>query len=269
MYFKIEDAKYWYEIDGNGPPVVLFHGFTGSTSTWYSVIPVLKEHFQIITVDLPGHGKTRTQSPRTMEACCFDIKQLLFHLKLSEVHLVGYSMGGRTALSFAMFYPEMVTSLCLESSSPGLNSTEERMNRAANDEKLASKIEQDGLIAFVHYWENIPLFHTQKRLSAVVQQSIRQERLAQTEEGLARSLRYMGNGKQPSWWSELTRFEKPVLLVVGSDDQKFIQINKRMKKRIKSSDLVIVDNSGHAIHVEQPKIFGKIVTAFILKINSL
>lgn len=265
MYYTIEEATYWYEVHGEGAPVVLLHGFTGSTSTWSTFIANWKEHFQLITIDLPGHGKTVTKSPRTMEACCSDLKKLFQHLNFSEIHLIGYSMGGRTALSFAMFYPEWVASLTLESASPGLASEYERIKRVQHDEGLAQRIEQAGIVDFVDFWENVPLFETQKKLAPAVQQAIRQERIGQSEEGLSQSLRFMGTGKQPSWWEQLTLFPKPVLLIVGTADKKFMQINEMMEKRLQTGELAAIEKVGHAIHVEEPEIFGKLVTEFIFK----
>ncbi|MBP1950320.1 2-succinyl-6-hydroxy-2,4-cyclohexadiene-1-carboxylate synthase [Virgibacillus litoralis] len=263
MYFKVNDASYWYEIDGQGKEtVVLLHGFTGTAATWTSFINDWQDHYQILTVDLPGHGKTTLGTPRTMEECCSDLIHLLNYLKLEKVHLAGYSMGGRTALSIAMLYPERIKSLTLESASPGLNSDDERKSRVNHDEKLARRIEQNGIESFVEFWENIHLFKTQKSLPNNIQNQIRDERLAQSAEGLAYSLRYMGTGKQPSWWDQLQDITIPVLLIVGAYDQKFIDINKLMSERISSSKLVIVENAGHAIHVEQPGIFGKIVNEF-------
>lgn len=267
MYFTRDDATYWYEIEGKGAPVLLLHGFTGSTTTWKTFISEWKDQFQMIAVDLPGHGKTVTPSPRTMETCCKDLQALLHYLQLSEVHMIGYSMGGRTALTFAMLFPDQVASLTLESASPGLSSEAERVRRRENDEKLAQRIEQYGIERFVDFWENIPLFATQKQLSNKVLQVIRRERLSQSERGLAQSLRSMGTGIQPSWWGQLKQFARPVLLLAGAEDKKFTRINLEMKKRIAASQLNIVENIGHAIHVEEPEIFGKIVTEFILKEN--
>ncbi|MUK90044.1 2-succinyl-6-hydroxy-2,4-cyclohexadiene-1-carboxylate synthase [Ornithinibacillus sp. L9] len=268
MKFNIGDATYWYEIHGIGEPVVFLHGFTGSSQTWSPLVHNLKSKFQIVTIDLPGHGKTKINSPRTMEACCHDLNQLFQHLSLESVHLVGYSMGGRTALSFAMLYPGLIKSLILESASPGLALQQERHNRRANDEKLAERIEKEGLESFVDFWENIPLFNTQKQLPSNKQKIIRDERMSHTEKGLACSLRHMGTGSQPSWWNELSNFHKPVLLMAGEYDHKFVKINERMKESLSNSDLRIIKNAGHAIHVEQAEIFGKIVTEFILQ-NSL
>src|SRR5699024_1507643 len=91
---------------------------------------------------------------------CDDLKEIFTQLGLTSINLLGYSMGGRTALSFAMFYPEMIQSLILESSSPGLKNATDRVKRMKHDEKLASRIERKGVEAFVDFWEDIPLFHT-------------------------------------------------------------------------------------------------------------
>ncbi|GGB36864.1 putative 2-succinyl-6-hydroxy-2,4-cyclohexadiene-1-carboxylate synthase [Lentibacillus populi] len=268
MYVTINDASYWYEVTGQGPPVVLLHGFTGSSATWNTVVDTWYKEFRFIRIDLPGHGKTRTQTPRTMQTCCDDLMQLLTYLEFDKVHLLGYSMGGRTGLSFAMMYPEMVASLILESASPGLETENERRARMAHDENLAQKIEQEGISAFVNFWEDIPLFQTQRKLPPKKRREIRDERLSQSAPGLVQSLRYMGTGKQPSWWEQVRELSVPVLLVAGALDEKFVKLNQRLKNRLQSGDLIIVEDVGHAIHVEQPTFFGKIVTEFILKVCS-
>lgn len=265
MKFTVGDATYHYEVTGEGRPIVLLHGFTGSHHSWSSFISEWQDGFQLITIDLPGHGKTSTNTPRTMEACCHDLQQLFEHLALTSFHLVGYSMGGRVALSFAILFPQYISSLTLESSSPGLRSKDEQRQRIKRDEKLARKIETEGLEAFVDFWESIPLFASQRRLGENQQQSIRAERLSQTEKGLTDSLRHMGTGSQPSWWEKLAELTQPVLLIVGELDEKFVNINQAMEKLLPKVELTIVENAGHAIHVEEPEKFGKLIIAFILK----
>ncbi|WP_106496830.1 2-succinyl-6-hydroxy-2,4-cyclohexadiene-1-carboxylate synthase [Lentibacillus sp. Marseille-P4043] len=265
MYFSIDDASYWFERTGEGPPVVMLHGFTGSSQTWKKLVAAWQDTFEVITIDLPGHGKTNTETPRTMEKCCQDVKKLLNHLQLTSIHLVGYSMGGRTALTFAMMFPSHVQSLTLESSSPGLEDVLEREKRVIHDTELATKIEKEGITAFVDFWENIPLFQTQLNLPTNLKQEVRVERLAQSEAGLSQSLRYMGTGVQPSWWGSLEQLDVPVLLVVGSLDEKFLQLNKKMRESLPNSRLAVVENTGHAIHVEQSNFFGKIVLEFIFQ----
>nr|WP_123056254.1 2-succinyl-6-hydroxy-2,4-cyclohexadiene-1-carboxylate synthase [Virgibacillus profundi] len=246
----------------------MLHGFTGTSSTWDNFIENWQEKLQIITVDLPGHGRTKTY-PKTMEECCEDLKDLFDYLGLGGFHLLGYSMGGRTALSFAMIYPQMVLSLMLESASPGLSTDAERTQRMDKDEALAKKIEKEGIGNFVDFWENIPLFESQKNLPKEVQQEIRDERLSQKGQGLAQSLRYMGTGSQPSWWDKLDQLDMTVLLLAGKYDDKFISINKLMEESVQAGALMICENAGHAIHVEQPEFFGKMVQTCISAVELL
>lgn len=267
MNIEIGATTYSVEITGKGSPVVLLHGFTGSKATWENTAESLQDHFQVITIDLPGHGKTITSSPLTMESFAANLVEIFRYLKLMPVHLVGYSMGGRTALSFAMLYPEWVKSLTLESASPGLKSLTERETRLNNDEILANKIEQEGLESFVRFWEDLPLFNTQKQLPTTVQQAIRKERLAQSSKGLAQSLRFMGTGKQHSWWNELKKIDFPTLLVVGELDEKFVHINKQMQTRINEAQMTVIDNVGHAVHIENPSKFNTAILNFILQTN--
>lgn len=263
MYFTVGDATYAYEVTGNGIPVVLLHGFTGSRLTWRDFIQTWKHKFKCITVELPGHGETKIHSPRTMEACSHDLAKLFSYLGLSTFHLIGYSMGGRTALSLAMLYPERLLSLTLESSSPGLRTDDEKKARKEQDEQLARKLEEEGLEAFVDYWEEIPLFRTHKNLPESIQKGIRKERLSQSSRGLANSLRWMGTGVQPSWWNQLSKLTCPILLIVGSLDKKFVKINKQMKNCLQNACLKTINHAGHTVHIEQPTKFNDQVGTFI------
>jgi 2-succinyl-6-hydroxy-2,4-cyclohexadiene-1-carboxylate synthase len=265
VYYSVGDHTYWYDIHGTGEPLVMLHGFTGSSSTWADFIAVWGKGLQVITVDLPGHGKTNAPTVKSMEEACSDLDHLFSHLQLETFHLLGYSMGGRTALSYTMLYPEKVSSLILESASPGLVSLEEQKEREKRDEELAKRIERDGIAKFVDYWEDIPLFASQHRLPAEKKTAIKAERLAQHKAGLALSLRSMGTGSQPSWWDELSELKTPTFLLAGALDEKFTGIKKKMHAHLPDSRLEIFSDAGHAIHVEQPDIFGKMVKEFIFQ----
>jgi 2-succinyl-6-hydroxy-2,4-cyclohexadiene-1-carboxylate synthase len=263
LYFSKDNKTYYYEVHGEGFPVVMLHGFTGSSATWQNFIDKWGSGYQIITVDLPGHGKTRTPSLRSMEECLQDLNKLFESLGLETFHLLGYSMGGRTALSYTMLYPEQVSTLILESASPGIEDVEEQRQRQKSDEILAKRIKELGVLLFVDYWQDIPLFGSQKRLPSHVQRKLRSERISQTKDGLALSLLAMGTGSQVSLWSSLRNLDMPVLLLVGELDPKFVAINKKMQSKLKSGNLIICEDAGHAIHVEKTETFGKMVIEFL------
>jgi 2-succinyl-6-hydroxy-2,4-cyclohexadiene-1-carboxylate synthase len=249
---------------GSGEPVLFLHGFTGSGRTW--------EGFQqmcgcrAIMPDIAGHGGT-TALPVDLEREATAMKELMKNEGFNSFHVVGYSMGGRLALALALLYSESVRSLTLESASPGLEKEAEREARRQSDEKLAQKIEQNGIESFVDFWENIPMFETQKSLPASIRETVRRERLSQSESGLASSLCRMGTGAQKSYWNRLHELKMPVLLLTGKLDQKFTNIAHRMETRIPNCKWIEFDGAGHAIHVEQREKFGTIVKTFLFEMK--
>ena len=267
----LNGVSYHYEIYGEGDPLLLLHGFTGNVKTWEPFLSQWGKSYQFIMVDLIGHGKTDspTDSRRyEIEKVTTDLNELLNFLQIEKVNLLGYSMGGRVALSFACQYPTMVNSLILESSSPGLKTEQERLNRIEQDYALANRIETEGLEAFVDYWENIPLFSSIKKLPTAVQDSLRRERLTQQIEGLANSLRGMGTGKQPSYWGCLSNLDIPVLLVIGSNDLKFVRIANEMEQGLTDVTKRVIDDSGHMVHLEQQKLFAEIIVKWLFQIRN-
>lgn len=262
------DIKYHVKIVGFGEPLILLHGFTGNVDTWKFLAPLMCNHYQLIMIDIIGHGKTEVSTDLDryrIEEMATDIKCIFEKLAITKAHVLGYSMGGRLALTFANIYPQCVSSLILESASPGLETEEDRAERRKNDQQLAERILSDGIEAFVERWENIALFESQKRLPWEQRMNIHNQRLTNSTRGLANSLLGMGTGSQPSWWDQLEKLKMPVLLITGKLDLKYCKIAERMKKRLPNCDWIIINDVGHAIHVEDGYKFGKIVDEFLLK----
>lgn len=265
---QIKGRKYAYTLYENKATIdtiVLLHGFTGTMHTWDTIAHSLAANYRVIMIDLPGHGKTIGADDVNMKQFANDFVQLMKAENIAEAIFLGYSLGGRTALSFTCYFPEKVSKLILESASAGLADDTERNARVQADEQLAQKIETKGIEAFVNFWENIPLFATQKRLSQTIQTQIRSERLQQREAGLAGSLRYMGTGAQDPWWNELKEINVPVLLVTGALDEKFVRINEQMRKMIQTVEHVSIDHAGHAVHIEKQETFLHVIDQFLQK----
>lgn len=267
MFIQVKNNTYHVEICGQGFPIVFFHGFTGSTKTWAPIIEKLSQKFTCIAIDLPGHGKTKVTELESMEQACVELVEVLDKLQVNTFHLIGYSMGGRTALVLTSKFPERVKRLILVGASPGLEG-EAKIERVQTDEKLANFIKTKGISTFVEYWENIPLFHTHDKLPNDVKKQLRNERLSQNEEGLILSLKTMGTGKQPTIWPKLKNITTPTLLVTGSLDEKFTKINEKMLQLMPNAKHEIVEGVGHAVHLENPIVFGNIVDRF-LNVNEM
>lgn len=263
---RINDIAYHVLDVGRGQPVLLLHGFTGSASTWEPLAAQWGDTQRCIMPDLLGHGATDAPDDAAryaMPAAAADLSALLSGwVGQTPVHVVGYSMGGRLALYFALHYAEQVRSLVLESASPGLRTESERVTRRASDEMLAARIEREGVPAFVDHWEQIPLFASQARLPLQVRLHERQQRLKNRAVGLANSLRGMGTGAQPSLWELLPTLSVYTLILAGALDDKFVGIAREMAAIMPHAQTQIIADAGHTVHLEQPVVFGGTLRAF-------
>ncbi len=267
---ELNGVSYWLRehrpVDADAQaltPLLLLHGFTGSSATWAEFMP----HFgrRALAPDLLGHGQTAAPDAPTrytMENAAADLATLIEQTVAEPIHLLGYSMGGRLALYFALAYPDLVKTLTLESASPGLADPAARAQRRAADEALAAAIEADGISAFVKRWERLPLFANQARLAAPVRAALHAQRLKNDPVGLANSLRGMGTGVQPSCWPSLHEINPPTLLVVGALDEKFCTLNRLMQERMPHAQLYTIENAGHTVHLEAPARFQERVARF-------
>jgi len=268
MLVEVNGIRLGVVCQGQGPTLVMLHGFTGSAAGWGSHLDALAARgWRVIALDLPGHG--RSDAPA--DAQCYTIENCQGYILAAlqepgvnrgEAVLLGYSMGGRIALytAFSGFFRALI----LESASPGLEDQASRQQRRASDEALAASIERDGIQAFVDRWEKLPLFASQNTLPPEAREALRRQRLNNRASGLAQSLRGVGTGVQPSLHARLPTLRIPVLLVAGELDTKFTAIARSMAGALPQSQLCIVPGAGHAVHLERPEEFDSIVGDFLI-----
>ncbi len=253
-------------LDQPRQTLVLLHGFTGSAAAWGSHQNRFAEAgLRVIALDLLGHGLSAApEDPHRYQfpQCCRDILAVLEQMGVArgEATLLGYSMGGRIALytAFSGFFQ----SLILESASPGLEGEREREERCQADEVLADRIEREGIQNFVSYWEELPLFATQRQLSVDQQALVQKQRLHNSAAGLANSLRGAGAGVQPALQQHLPALRLPVLLIAGALDGKYSTIARDMGCRLPDAQVEVVADAGHTVHLEQPEVFDGLVLRF-------
>lgn len=124
---SINGLEMYYEVHGEGQPIVLLHGaYMNIENNWAGIIPTLARDHQVIAVELQGHGRTADRdTPITYENMAADVAGLLDHLKIEKTELFGYSMGGGLAIRFAIDYPQRVTRIV--AASAGYKYDEETM----------------------------------------------------------------------------------------------------------------------------------------------
>ena len=267
---EIDGLRLNVEQTGSGPPVVLVHGFTGAAAGWAALADTLAPRFTAIAIDIAGHG--RSDAPDAVERyrmrrCVDDLAAVLRSLGHERAAWLGYSMGGRTALQVAVHRPDVVSALVLEGATPGFRTAEERAARVASDEALAGRIEREGVEAFVDEWQELPLFGTQQRMPQAAQDAVRAGRLANRATGLANSLRGMGTGAQEAVHDRLGGVAVPVLLVTGALDERFTQAGREMAQTLPNATMALIDDAGHAAHIERPEAFATVALEFLRRVH--
>ena len=262
----VDGVGYNVERAGEGPALVLLHGFTGSAATWAPFVPAFAREFETVAIDLPGHGATDASGDLarySMERTVEDLVAILDRLGIERAAWLGYSMGGRVALGTAVMAPSRVAALVLEGASPGIADPGERAARARDDEALAEFVEHEGVAAFVERWEALPLFASQRRLPQEIRAAQRRQRLANDPRGLANSLRGMGQGAQPPLHDRLGEVGVPVILLAGAEDAKFRRLAQEMAVAMPMAQVAVIPDAGHAAHLEQPAAFERAVLRFL------
>jgi pimeloyl-ACP methyl ester carboxylesterase len=114
-YAPVNGLKLYYEIHGDGQPIVLLHGaYMTIDLNWKEVIPELAKSHKVIVLEMQGHGRTADiDRPVSFKALGDDVAGLLKYLKIDSADVVGYSLGGTVAFSFAIQHPEMLRRLVL------------------------------------------------------------------------------------------------------------------------------------------------------------
>ena len=258
----------WLHVveEGQGSPVLVLHGFTGSSDSMAGVGAALRDHHRVLRVDLLGHGRSdapRDHAPYGIERCAAQLVGVLDAFSMPYAHVVGYSMGGRVALALAALHPSRVASVLGIGARAGLEDPAERAARVRDDELLAARIEREGVSAFVDAWMALPLFATQRRLGAAALAAARDERLANRPHALAASLRAMGAGAQTPLHARLAQLSMPVLLIAGAEDAGFAAIARDLARRLLHGRVSLVPEAGHAAHLENPEAFAQIARAFL------
>jgi 2-succinyl-6-hydroxy-2,4-cyclohexadiene-1-carboxylate synthase len=162
------NVELFSEFDPVKDTLIFLHGFTGSVKDWKKTAELVDDRFNKIAVDLIGHGKSDAPievdkySASSINSQLLDI---INHFTKGKVILLGYSMGGRAALSFSINHQDKIKGMILESTSTGIEDTTEREERVKSDEELAEFIETSSIENFIDHWMNLEIFGTQKRFS--------------------------------------------------------------------------------------------------------
>lgn len=257
---RVRGIELAYDVSGAGVPVVLLHGFPFNRTLWREQVEALRERYNVITVDLRGHGETHApdDAPATMEEMAQDVAALLDELRIERAVLGGLSMGGYVALAFYRLFPERVRALVLADTRPHADTEEARLNRA----ETAARVLREGMktIADAMLPKLLaPATHAEHPQTV---RRVRDMILRTDPRGAAAALHGLAVRRDQT---ELLReINCPTLVIVGSLDTLTPPADAElMEREIRGSRLVVIAGASHVSNVESPREFNRALEKFL------
>lgn len=246
-----------YQRESELPYLLMLHGFMGDHRVFDHLLEGLGKFCNPVTLDLLGHGES--SKPKELDRYnekeqIHDILGVINKLdNATPLFLFGYSMGGRLALKTALSSPQIFKGLILESANCGITNEAERIKRRKADEQRAGQIEQN-FEKFLSEWQNLELFQSSVPPNKELAKDYRDIQRSQSPKAIAASLRGFGTGSMAPVCDQLKNLDLPVLLMAGSDDQKYQRINRDLESKLPKAKFISIKAS-HRIHLDNPAVF--------------
>ena len=243
------------------PALVLLHGFLGDSKDWLKLVSLLEQDLYLVAIDLPGHGNSRNIELSGADGfASFSalLDSTLSQLDLKQYSLLGYSLGGRLAMSHSINHSHQVQRLLLESCHPGLESDADRSLRRQNDREWVERFRREPLPEVLDSWYHQPVFAD---LDCQQRQQLMEHRSQVNSDGrvLAHMLEHSGLAEQPSYWEAITHVPFAVNYFYGDRDLKFTDIARRLHRSGGLAGLHLIHGTGHNVHREQPGQMAEVI----------
>ena len=241
-------VKIHYEVYGDGPALILTHGYSSTSAMWEGQIEALSKHHKLVLWDMRGHGKSDYPADPNAysEALTIgDIAALLDQIGTRRAIVGGLSLGGYMSLAFYRTHPERVAALLIIDTGPGFKKDEARTAWNKRAHETAERFERDGLSV---------LKSLSRERSSVTHRDAR---------GLALAARGMLTQRDASVMEVLPKIAVPSLIVVGADDTPFLAASDYMAAKIPGAKKVVIPSAGHAVNIDQPQAFIDAVLPFL------
>ncbi len=242
-----DGVNIYYEAHGQGPAVLLSHGYGATSAMWEGQIAALSGTHRLIMWDMRGHGATDSpddQALYTEDASVDDMAAILDAEGIDEAVIGGLSLGGYMALAFNVKYPERVSALMLFDTGPGYNNPKAREEWNVTAVDRAVQFEEKGLDS----------------LGRGAEVQVSKHRSA---DGLARAARGMLAQFDARVIQSLDSIAVPTLVLVGAKDRPFLAATDYMEAKIPNSKKVVIDDAGHAANIHQPEAFNEAVREYL------
>jgi pimeloyl-ACP methyl ester carboxylesterase len=255
-----QDKKIVYQISGNGPALLLLHGFLESKEIWDDFTETLQKEFTVVTIDLPGHGESELLAEtHSMQLMAGAVKEVLQSEKISKAVIAGHSMGGYVALQFTADNEQLVKGLVLFHSHANADTDEAKENR-----RRTINIVKQNRAGFIRQF--IPDLFDQKHVekhSAEIQKLQNQAALM-TPEAIVAALEGMRDRSNQLQYLLLS--EIPVLFIIGKQDSR-IPYNQLMAQAVipSHSEILLLEDVGHMGFIEAPDKTMQALKHFVIR----
>lgn len=256
----VSNIELYYERSGAGQPVLLIHGLGGSSRDWELQVPALAAQYEIITVDMRGHGRSGKPRQRyRIPGFAADLAGLVDGLNAAPVHVVGFSLGGMVAIELALNYPALVRSLVVVNSGP-------RAPAGTLRQRL-------GLIAtYVRRVATVRLFGM-RRMGEVLaaqllpepeQEPLRRRLITHWAENDPRA--YLAALRAIGGWDVTARLGElpcPTLVVAAEMDYTPLTFKQAYVAHIPRAELVVINGSRHFTPFDRPAELNAAILGFL------
>ncbi len=243
-----DGVELYYEVHGEGPALLLTHGYSATSQMWQGQIEALSKAYKLILWDMRGHGQSdypADPAAYSEAATVADMAALLDAVGAKRAIVGGLSLGGYMSLAFHLAHPDRTRALLIIDTGPGYRNDEAREGWNRTSLKTAERYETEGL----------------GRLAAgSVEMRTSRHRSA---EGLALAARGMLTQKDARVISSLPTIAVPSVVVVGADDTPFLTASDYMAAKIPGAKKVVIPNAGHAANIDQPAAFNEAILGFL------
>ncbi len=252
----VNGVEIFYDVHGTGEPLVLLHGLGASSQDWEHQVPEFSRHYQVITPDLRGFGRSAKPSgPYSIAQFSADMLALLDTLGVKHCHLLGLSMGGAVAFQMALDRPARLTSLVIVNSSPNFELHSWRRRLMAWTRILVPHV--FGMRAMSH--------HVVNRLFPKPEQSELRARLIARGSSNDRDAYVAAVHALKGWTIErrLGDIRTPALVISAQFDYTPVSEKEHYVARMRNATLRVIADSRHASHWDQWQTFNRMVLEFL------
>ncbi|SCB48579.1 Pimeloyl-ACP methyl ester carboxylesterase [Bradyrhizobium shewense] len=243
-----DGVNIYYEIHGNGPPLLLTHGYSSTSAMWHGQVDALAKDHTLILWDMRGHGQSDyPDDPNAYSEALTvgDMAAILNAVGAERAIIGGLSLGGYMSLAFYRTYPQAARALLIIDTGPGFKKDDAREAWNARALGTADKLDREGLDMLK---------------SATRERATANHRNAR---GLTLAARGMLTQRDARVIELLPDIKVPCLIVVGADDTPFLAASDYMAAKIPGAQKVVIPAAGHAVNIDQPKAFVDAVQPFL------